>query len=543
VDNVDGVLPPDPNGAVGPNHYVQWVNTSFAIYDKSGTLLYGPAEGNTLWSSFGGPCEFDNEGDPIVLHDHLADRWFMSQLALPNFPDGPFYQCIAVSQTADPTGSYYLYAFSTGASFPDYPKFSLWTGSYLASTREFNGLGGAFLGVGTYAFDRTKMLVGDPSAVALKVLVTTAGGAWRPGDGLLPSDLDGSVAPPNPTRAYFIGTRDNGGGKGAPSDAVNVFQFQWNFAAATATLTLISSPLVTAFDSVFPCGSSGRDCIPQQGTSQKVDVLSYRQRPLHRAAYRNYGSYESLVTNQSVEATAGRAGVRWYELRALNTSTPTVTQQGTYAPADGINRWMGSIAQDRSANMALGYSVSSTTLFPGIRYTGRLSSDALGTLPQGEAVLHPGSGSQTTSNRWGDYTSMTVDPTDDCTYWYVNEYFAVNGGTWKTRIGHFQYPTCALSVFIDGPGAITIKAKYTYTATLTGSVNPVSTWSERFCDDAAATACSAWVPITGLTTTFQRVLTPDCTDTGEKNFELKVDIVDYDGRPATNTHRTWLCLQ
>lgn len=541
-DGLSGTAsPPDPNGAVGPNHYVETVNFSVGVFTKTGVPLLNVPLGS-VFSGLPGihACE-GNHGDPVVLHDQLADRWVFMQFTA---TAAPFYLCLAISQTPDPTGSYFLYAFSTGANFPDYPKLGLWTGGYLASTREFNGRSGPFVGAGTYAFDRGKMLTGDPTAVALKVLLTTAGGAWRPGDGLLPADLDGTVVPPDPALGYFIGTRDNGGGMGAPSDAVNVFHFQWDFATGTATLNLAASPAVTAFDSIFPCsGTPARECVPQKATSQKVDVLSYRQRPLHRAAYRNYGSYESLVTNQSVEATAGRAGVRWYELRALRTTTPTVAQQGTYAPADGIHRWMGSIAHDRSRNMALGYSVSSSTIFPGIRYTGRLSTDPLNTLPQGEAVLHAGTGSQTGSPRWGDYTSMTIDPTDDCTYWYVNEYFAVTGSTWKTRIGSFQFPGCGLSVFIDGPGAITQKAKYTYTASPTGAVDAVYTWSERFCDDASGTACSPWVEITGLATNFQRVLTPDCTGSGEKNFEVKVDVADYDSRTATYTHRTWLCLQ
>jgi hypothetical protein len=228
-----------------------------------------------------------------------------------------------------------------------------------------------------------------------------------------------------------------------------------------ASLTFRGSFPVAAFDSIFPCGPS-RGCIPQPGvanTDQWLDVLSYRQRPTWRLAYRNFGTYEAMVTNQSVEASPGVAGVRWYEIRRVG-STYSIYQQGTYAPADGVNRWMGSIAQDWQGNRALGYSVSNgTTVYPGIRYTGRLKGDALGQMTMGEATIVDGTGVQTTTNsRWGDYTSMNVDPVDDCTFWYVNEYYEVSGlplplpppplpppGTtapWQTKIASFKMPGC-----------------------------------------------------------------------------------------------------
>jgi hypothetical protein len=176
---------------------------------------------------------------------------------------------------------------------------------------------------------------------------------------------------------------------------------------------------VAAFDSIFPCAPGARECIPQPGTAQKIDHLGYRQRPLHRAAYRNFGTHESIVTNQSVEAAPGISGIRWWEIRSPN-AAPAIFQQGTYAPGitDGIHRWMGSIAQDQQGNMALGYSASNSAVFPSVWYTGRLVGDALGTMPQGEGSFVNGLGSQTsTAARWGDYTAMTVDPVDDCTFW------------------------------------------------------------------------------------------------------------------------------
>jgi hypothetical protein len=431
--------PPDPVGAVGPSHYVEMVNTRVAVYTKAGANLLNVTIGS-IFTGLPGThnCE-NNYGDPVVVHDQLANRWLLMQFT----STAPFFLCIAVSQTANPTGAYFLYAFSTGTNFPDYPKLSVWSGSYLASTREFNG--SAFAGVGTYALERSKMLTGAP-AKALKVLLTTAGGAWRPGDGLLPADLDGATLPPNPNLAYFIGSMDNGAGLGAPFDGLNVFWLRYDFATNTATLTLKSSLAISAIDTIYPCSPTSRDCLAQNGTTQKIDILSYRQRPLFRAAYRNFGTYESLVTNQSAEfvfSGVSRAGLRWYELRGLGT-TPTLAQQGSFAAsgATAIHRWMGSIAQDKAKNMAVAYSITSASMFPGIRYTGRLATDPVNTLPQGEAIIVNGTGSQTGSNRWGDYTAMTIDPADDCTYWYVNEYYAATGGTWRTRIGHFRYPSC-----------------------------------------------------------------------------------------------------
>ena len=437
----NGCAPPDPNGAVGPNHYVQMVNLKYQIFTRTGTSLVGPANINTLFTGFGGACELENAGDPIVLHDQLADRWLLSQFTAM----GPiYYNCVALSTGSDPTGTYYRYAFSTGVNFPDYPKYGVWPDAYYISTREFLGL--AFQGVGAYALNRAQMLAGNPTPQVISFLEPPGAQPYRVGDGLLPSDLDGTALPPAGSPNYFVGSMDNGGPYGAPADALNVFKFHVDFATpANSTFTGPTQVNSAAFDSVFPCTPSSRACIPQPGTTNKVDILSYRQRPLHRLAYRNFGTHESLVTNQSVEATTGLAGIRWWELRSPNT-TPSIFQQGTYAP-DSIHRWMGSIAMDRLGNAALGYSVSdATTVFPGIRYTGRLVGDSLGTLPQGEGTMVNGTGSQTGGgNRWGDYSAMDVDPVDDCTFWYTTEYYATtSAANWATRIASFKFPNCGV---------------------------------------------------------------------------------------------------
>ena len=454
-NNLAGVSPPDPVGDVGPNHYVAMSNLYFAVYSKTGTLLYGPAANNTLWAGFGGPCQTENAGDPIVLYDQLADRWILTQFtsAGPNY-----FNCVAVSTSSDPTGTYYRYAFPTGTNFPDYPKYGIWPDALYISTREFAG-GTSFAGVGAYAINRAQILAGNPAAQMIMFLVPPGGTPYNIGDGLLPADLDGVTPPPAGSAEIFIGSMDLGGPYGAPQDALSIWRYHVDFTTpASSTFTLAPALPVAAFDSIFPCTPGSRDCIPQPGTGQKIDILSYRQRVMHRLAYRNFGTHESLVTNQSVEASAGIAGIRWYEIRDPN-GTPTVHQQGTYAPGttDGIHRWMGSIAMDAVGDMALGFSASNSVTFPNSWYTGRLSGDPLGTLPQGEGSFSSGAGSQTGSARWGDYTSMNVDPVDDCTFWYVNQYVPVSSPVgWRLRIGSFKFPGCVVGPSGTLQGQVTV---------------------------------------------------------------------------------------
>jgi uncharacterized repeat protein (TIGR01451 family) len=446
--NLANVSPPDPVGDVGPNHYVAMSNLYFAIYDKSGNLLYGPAANNTLWAGFGGACQNENAGDPIVVYDQFADRWMLTQFTA----NGPtYYNCVALSTSGDPTSTYYRYAFSTGTNFPDYPKYGVWSDAYYISTREFSGSG--FAGIGAYALNRDQMLVGNPTPQVVSFLATPGSTPYNVGDGLLPTDLDGNVLPPAGSPNYFMGSMDNGGPYGAPQDALTLWKFHVDWVTpGNSSFTLASTITVDPFDSIFPCSPGSRNCIPQPGTSNKIDILSYRQRPMWRLAYRNFGTHESLVTNQSVEASANMAGIRWYEIRDPNGS-PFIYQQSTYAPgtSDGIHRWMGSIAMDAVGNMALGYSASNaTTTFPSSWYTGRLVDDPLGTMPQGEGVIINGTGSQTASARWGDYTSMNVDPVDDCTFWYVNEYLPVTSPIgWRLHIGAFKFPSCTTTPTAD----------------------------------------------------------------------------------------------
>lgn len=452
------VNPPDPNGEIGPNNYVEMINLVFAVYDRAGNLVAGPIDTGSLWADFAIPDCTDPSGDPVILYDQLEDRWLLSQFTTSglNDPTKPFWNCVAVSTSGDPAGTYYRYAFETTSDgifyFPDYPKYGLWRNSYILTTREFGPT--VEYGIGVYALERDKMLEGDPNARAVKFFLDGNAPGMLPlvGDGLLPPDIDGRTKPANDSPAPIIGTQDDNASYGATSDALNIWELSVKWKATPAASIVLKAQLpVASFDSIFPCAPTSRDCLPQPGITnpaQYLDILSYRQRPTFRLAYRNFGTYESLVTNQSVEALPGVAGARWYEIRRTGGSY-SVYQQGTYAPGDGVHRWMGSIAMDKRGDIALGYSVvNGVDVFPGIRYTGRLSGDPLGQMTLGEGTIIDGTGVQrTTNSRWGDYTDITVDPADDCTFWYVNEYYTLAGqqsstAGWQTRIGSFKLPGC-----------------------------------------------------------------------------------------------------
>src|SRR6266542_2472975 len=444
------VNPPDPNGEVGPNHYVEMINLVFAVYDKAGNLLVGPVDTGSLWAGFPVSDCTDPSGDPVVLYDQFMDRWLLSQFTTA----GPeFFNCVAISTTSDPTGSYYRYAFSTGVNFPDYPKYGNWTDSYVITTREFGPT--IEYGIGVYALEKNKMVNGQPDARSVRFFIDGNDPDLLPlvGDGLLPADPDGKQKPKSDAAIPIVGTQDDDASYGATFDALNIWDLTVKWRSTPIATLMLNTQLPTApFDSIFPCAPTSRDCLPQPGIvnpAQYLDILSYRQRPTFRLAYRNFKSYEALVTNQSVEAMPGVAGVRWYEIRRDENGAYSLYQQGTYAPGDGVHRWMGSIAQDKNGNMALGYSVvNGGDVYPGSRYTGRLAGDPLGMMTLGEETIIAGDGVQTTTHsRWGDYTDITVDPTDDCTFWYVNEYYTLAGqqsspAGWQTRIGSFKLPGC-----------------------------------------------------------------------------------------------------
>jgi hypothetical protein len=453
--NIDGVVPPDPDGAVGPNNYVELVNTHYQVFNKAGASLAGPIESYQLWSPFSSSvsaaqlCYTNPGGDGIVLYDRGANRWLISELAFasdPFFgPTGPFIECFAVSQTADPTGAYYVYAFLMDSNnLPDYPKIGIWGNSYYLSANLYSSVFAASGNPAVWAFDRTAMINGgSPQSVEFAGYVPSTYNT------ILPADVDGANQPAADEPEVFAGLDF------ANNTTLGLWQFSpvnWaNPGAATFSgpIDLAVAPYNTL------CGLS-QDCLAQPGTAQLLDAIS--DRVMYRLAYRNYGDHEALVVNHTVNvSTTGgnQAGVRWYEIdRALVNGEPsgnfTIAQQGTYAP-DGNNRWMGSVAMDGAGNMALGYSVDSGTLYPSIAFTGRLKCDPVNQMTVAETMIQQGAGDQTAYNRWGDYTRMAVDPVDDSTFWYVGEYYSASSTDgWNTAIGSFKLPSSC----VQGPDII-----------------------------------------------------------------------------------------
>ena len=403
--------PPDPNGAAGPNHYVQVVNsTEVAIYNKSGILVTGPFNLNSLWAGVTGKCDASTSGDPVVVYDGLADRWLLAQF----FEADQNGICVAVSQTSDPAGAYYLYQFST-VDFPDYFKFAVWPDGYYMSDNETT--------YAAYAFERAKMLRGKGAKFQ-----------WFTGQTnlLLPANLDGKARPLAGTPEHFYTFKDDifhGG-----TDRLEVYDFHVNWLNLSgSTFTLANSIDISPFTYTV-CGFFHFSCIKQKNTTRRIDALS--EWPMFRFPYRHFGTYEALAGTFTVGGGLGGSGaaVRWFELHNSGTGW-SLFQEGTVDPGDGNDRFVASIAMDRQDNLALGYSVSSSNLFPSIRYAVHRVGDAAGTMRK-EAKLIDGGGSQTGSNRWGDYSAMTVDPADNLTFWYTSEYYPVTAGTaWKTRIG------------------------------------------------------------------------------------------------------------
>ncbi len=353
--------PPDTDGEVGLTQYVQIVNEGYQVFNKTtGASVLGPVGISSIWGGFGGVCETAGHGDPIVLYDQLANRWLISQFA----GSPPTDECIAISTTSDATGSYNRYGFHLGTNFFDYPHIAVWPDAYYMSDNVFNSSGTAFLGPQPFAFDRAKMLAGLPATFVSPGI--TGGPAENP---YHPADLDGSTLPPANAPATFV--EWPGGG------TYKVFHFHADFAVpGNTTFTLFASPAAAGFTELCP---STRSCIPQLGSADGLDGLG--DRFMHRLAYRNFGAFESVVGNFSV-SSGGVSGIRWFELRNVTAGPVTVFQQSTYQP-DATWRWMGSAAQDKLGNLAIGFSASSATIFPQIRYAGRLSSDPINTLGAG----------------------------------------------------------------------------------------------------------------------------------------------------------------
>ncbi len=413
--------PPDTTGAVGATQFVQWVNTAFAVFDKTTKVpAYGPADGKTLWIGFGGPCETRNDGDPVVQYDKLAGRWVVSQFSVPGGAAG-YWQCIAVSTTSDATGTWNRYAFQY-TQFNDFPKLAVWPDAYYVSYNMFTS---SFQGSTVCALDRAKMLAGLAATQQCIQIPATYGST-------LPADLDGP-APAAGTPNYVVARATN---------SVNLWRFRVDF--ANSANTALSGP-VNVPVAAFSAACAGGNCITQPGTQNKLDSLADRLN--YRAAYRTLNG-GTVVLSHAVSTGSKRtalSAVRWYELRNVApTGTPTVFQQGTFGGGDGVHRWMSSIAQDKLGNIAVSYSASGSAVSPSLRMASRLTSDPVGTL-NSETVLKAGSGSQTGNlTRWGDYSQISVDPVDDCTFWATNEYIKTTGSfNWNTWISSFKMPGCS----------------------------------------------------------------------------------------------------
>jgi hypothetical protein len=410
-------FPADTTGAAGTTQYVQWVNTSLAVFDKATKqAVLGPRDGSILWQGFGGNCENFNDGDPIVLFDRIANRWVLSQFAVSGTP---FSQCIAVSTTEDATGTYHRYEFQY-QDFNDYGKFGIWPDAYYAAYNMFGP--NSFLGSKACAFERAKMLNGE-AARMLCFDLPSAGG-------LLPADVDGNTAPPAGAPNYLMNIG---------SDKLNLWKVKVDWSNPSASTLTGPTPIKTSpFDEACQSAPSPGSCIVQPKTTVVLDSLS--DRLMYRLAYRNFGTHESLVVNHTV-AVASRAGIRWYEVRDPG-GTPKIHQQGTYAPTTSW-RWMGSIAMDKLGNVAMGYSVSGSSVFPSIRLAGRSASDPLNKLSAEKSVTAAtGKGSQKASDRWGDYSTLTLDPTDDCSFWYTAQYQKDGVNEWHTKIIRFKFNSC-----------------------------------------------------------------------------------------------------
>jgi hypothetical protein len=418
LQNYGAGWPPDTNGDVGPNHYIQTVNTSIGIYTKTGAAL-SRVTFNTLFTGTGTPCDDKNMGDPVALYDHYSGRWILTDFAWSS-TRGPFYECIAVSKTADPVaGGWWFYALMTSSNqLNDYPKLGVWPDGIYMSANMFTRAK-TYAGVKVWAINRDNLING----LALKTVAFTLGTSYF---SLIPSTDTNASRASLGTPNYFLSNS-------ASTTAMQMWKFTVNWITPTSsTFTGPTTIPVTSF-----ARPTTKAFVPQLGTTEKLDTLG--DRLMVQLQYRNVSGTPALWVTHSVLSN-NVTGIRWYEIRGL-TGTPAVYQSGTYQP-DSNHRWMGSIAADKMGNAAVGYSVSSTSMYPAIRYAGRLVTDAINTLGQGEATLVAGTGSQSGGyNRWGDYSAMTLDP-DGCTFWYTTEYYITTSNNWQTRIASFKFPTC-----------------------------------------------------------------------------------------------------
>ncbi len=413
--------PPDANGTVGPNHYFQVVNTTYAIYSKEGILLAGPSALNTIFNS-SLPGAGYNDGDPIILWDEQANRWFYSEFSLSGSND---YMLIAVSTTSDPTGTWYSWSFDVSDT-PDYMKFGIWQDGYYMATNTSNGND-------VYVFERDKMIAGDPNPQMIGFDNPNRPSTFDGFHCIMPLDNDGSWAPAG-TPGQFITVADNG--QNNPADALYIYQLDVNWSSpSSSTFARTQTINVNAFSGNF---TSDWNNIPQPGTTQKLDGISTVL--MYRAQYRNFNGTQKIVCTHTIAESSTEAAIRWYELENTGSGW-TIAQQGTYNP-DTKSRWNASIAMNSLGEIGMGYSVSDgTSTYPGIRYCGQTNSAPSGVMDIAETTIWTGQYSQKTYNRWGDYANISIDPSDGQTFWFTSEYMAST--THGTRIAAFTLGTAS----------------------------------------------------------------------------------------------------
>ncbi len=403
-----GAWPPDPTGAAGQNFYIQAVNSTYRIYQKDGTPETGPKGLGTLW---GGA----SDGDPIVMYDRYAERWFISQFG---FTGNKIK--IAISETSDPTGAYYLYEFSF-TNFPDYPKFAVWSNAYFMSANMSSQQ--------CVAFEREKMLVGDPTASMIPDNFPSHFQFFR-SQGI--AYAEGATPPEDDEPGWFFAVQENAWTASILTDHIKIFRYDIDWTTGTGNVVTHQDLDTDPFNVIF---TASWDDLTQQGTTQKLDALAGIF--MYKCQYRRFSDHNTVVLCHTVDVdAANRAAIRWYELREDGDQVWYIYQQGTWSP-DGTNsRWMGSIAMDQQGNMALAYSFCGPSEFAGLRYTGRFVGDPLGQMTVQEQIAVEGTGFQTGSNRYGDYAQMTMDPADDMTFWYTGEW--LNTTTRRTEIFSFS---------------------------------------------------------------------------------------------------------
>jgi hypothetical protein len=425
--------PSDNSLAVGPDHIVQTVNSRMAVFtkkgkrfDTTGRVLSGPANTNAIFKDFGGPCETYNNGDAVVRYDQLAGRWL---LVMPIFrrlepPHALHAMCYAVSAGADPLGPYHRYEFQR-TLFPDYPRPAIWTDGYYVPT----STGDEVIQKHVCVVDRAKMLKGEPATEQCIVI-----------DGvnfLNNADIDGQALPPSGAPNVMMaagGTQLKGI---LEDDGIFVWQVHVDWRDPSKTRAVGPKKIAVA-PYRYLCGGQLTNCVPQSGSERRLDAQGDKIMP--RLVYRRVNGHESIVAVHSVNTAAGGGGVRWYEFRIDRAREVTLFQQGTYAP-DALFRWMASPAMDRSGNIGIGYSFGGGSHFAGQRFAGRLASDPPGRLTLRETVLVEGEAAQNVM-RWQDYSQTAVDPSDDCTIWYVGDYIKKDAASYSSRIGAFRMPGC-----------------------------------------------------------------------------------------------------